>query len=152
VETDVQLNDRLDHLPFALRQASRAVDEVVVTLLREEGLTDLPLSAIHVLVLARVPRAVVTLAAGVRMSQQATGRAVRLLASRGFVTIEVDPMDRRQRIVATTGKGNALLRDLRDQLFVAVSLVTDAVGEDRLVDFADRVAELAMIEDRPTRW
>ncbi|MFC8503885.1 MarR family winged helix-turn-helix transcriptional regulator [Pedococcus sp. NPDC057267] len=147
-----ELDEQLDHLPFALREASRSVDDLVAHLLRREAVTDLPLTAVHLLVLARTPRPVVALASRLRVSPQAAGRMVSVLERRGLVERAVDPMDRRQRLVSTTEAGEALLRMVRRQLFVAVSLVADDLGDERLVALVGELADLAMIEPDRVPW
>ncbi|MDU0314818.1 MarR family transcriptional regulator [Phycicoccus sp. M110.8] len=147
-----ELDDRLDHLPFTLREASRSVDQLLAHLLRRADVTDLPLAAVHLVVLARTPRPVVALAGRLRVSAQAAGRMVSVLEGRGLVTRTVDPTDRRQRLVGTTEKGEALLRQVRGQLFVAVSLVADDLGDERLVTLVGELADLAMIEPDRAPW
>lgn len=147
-----ELDERLDHLPFTLREASRSVDQLVAHLLRRADVTDLPLAAVHLVVLARNPRPVVALAGRLRVSAQAAGRMVSVLEGRGLVTRSVDPTDRRQRLVGTTERGEALLREVRRQLFVGVSLVADDLGDERLVTLVSELADLAMIEPDRVPW
>ena len=77
---------------------------------------------------------------------------VSVLEGRGLVTRAVDPMDRRQRLVGTTEKGEAPLRQVRGQLFVAVSLVADDLGDERLVTLVGELEDLAMIEPDRAPW
>ena len=77
---------------------------------------------------------------------------VSVLEGRGLVTRTVDPTDRRQRLVGTTEKGEALIRQVRGQLFVAVSLVADDLGDERLVTLVGELADLAMIEPDRAPW
>lgn len=144
--------ERIDRLPFTLRQASRAVDDVLARLLEHEGLGHLSLTAVHALVLSRRAMSIASLADRLRVSPQATSRVVHILENQGLVTKERDPLDSRARLVATTAAGDGLLRDIREQLVVTVMVVAEGVGEDRLAGLSDELGELAMIEaDRP-RW
>ena len=61
----------------------------------------------------------------------------------------MSPMDSRARLVAITPAGEALMRDLRLQLFIAVTVMSDAVGEGRLVELSKELAELALIDLGP---
>ena len=131
-----ELDERLDHLPFTLREASRAVDDVLTRQLRSDRLTDLPLTAIHALVASRYGKPIVRVAARLRISPQAAGRAVRLLADRGLATTSPSRVDARVRLVEPTEEGEQLLRDLRRSLLVAVSVVTDSVGDERLLSLS----------------
>ncbi|KRE54977.1 MarR family winged helix-turn-helix transcriptional regulator [Phycicoccus sp. Soil748] len=148
-----ELDERIDHLPFTLREASRAVDDVLAKLLDRASVTNLPLTALHVLVLARRGGPIVSVAHRLRISPQATSRLVKELVGRGLVDTAPSPLDARARLVTTTPEGEELLGELRRQLFVAVTTVAESVGEDRLVAMADELAVLALVEaDRPLAW
>jgi DNA-binding MarR family transcriptional regulator len=143
---------RIDRLPFTLRQASRAVDDLLARLLDQEGLGYLSLDAVHALVLSRRAMPIASLAHRLRVSPQATSRVVQHLEKEGLVTKERDPLDSRARLVATTAAGDELLRDIRDQLVVTVRVVAEGVGEDRLAGLSDELGELALIEADPPMW
>lgn len=144
-----ELDERIDHLPFTLREASRAVDDVLLRLLDQAEATTLSLTALHLLVLARRGGPIASLAHRLRISPQAAGRIVKELAARGLVDTAASPMDARARLVSTTPEGEELLGELRRHLFVAVTAVADSVGEDRLVALADELAQLAMVDASP---
>ncbi|NYG06209.1 hypothetical protein BJ986_000696 [Phycicoccus badiiscoriae] len=78
---DDELDERLDHLPFTLREASRAVDDLLAHLLRSEGHDRLPLNALHALVVAQDKRPIVSVAARLRVSPQAASRLVRTVVT-----------------------------------------------------------------------
>jgi hypothetical protein len=54
--------------------------------------------------------------------------------------------------VRATPDGEVLLSELRRDLFIAVTTITDAVGENRLGELADVLDELAMVEPRGHPW
>lgn len=147
-----EAEERIDRLPFTLRQASKAIDDVLARLLEHEGLGHLSLTAVHALVLSRRAMPIASLAHRLRVSPQATGRVVQNLQRHGLVTKERDPLDSRARLVATTAAGDELLRDIREQLVVTVMVVADGVGEDRLAGLSDELGELALIESGHRRW
>jgi DNA-binding MarR family transcriptional regulator len=140
------LDERLDHLPFTLREASRAVDDVLSRLLDQDGFRELSLTTLHALVVARQGQPIVGIAHRLRVSPQAAGRAVRLLVDRGLATTYPSPMDARAKLVEPTPEGEELLLDLRRSLFVAVCLVDDDLRAGRLVALADELAALALLE------
>ena len=144
-----ELDERIDHLPFTLREASRAVDDVLLRLLDRAGATSVSLTALHLLVLARRGGPIASLAHPLRVSPQAAGRIVKELAGRGLVDTAASPMDARARLVSTTPEGEELLRELRRHLFVAVTVVADSVGEERVVALADELAQLALVHPSP---
>ena len=72
---------------------------------------------------------------------------MRLAARRSSTSMS--PMDSRARLAAITPAGEALMRDLRLQLFIAVTVMSDAVGEGRLVELSKELAELALIDLGP---
>jgi hypothetical protein len=55
-------------------------------------------------------------------------------------------MDARAKLVEPTAEGEQLLLDLRRSLFVAVCLVDDDLRAGRLVELADELAALALLE------
>lgn len=145
-------DERIDHLPFILREASRSVDELVTHLLARRGITTLSLTAVHALVVVKHPQPVVTLARRLRVSPQAAGRAVGELERAGLVEKWVGARDTRMRLVGRSEDGTALVRDLRDQFALVVSTMADAFSECRLGDLADELEELAMVDVQVPRW
>lgn len=144
--------ERIDHLPFLLRQASRVVDDVLRRLLDRSDAGKLSLTGVHVLVLCTHPMPVVTLADRLRISPQAMSRAVAALEAEGLVEKLQDGMDARVRLVRRTSEGEELLAQLRSRFVRAVSVVSDSLPEPRLAELADQLVELAMVDLDVPRW
>jgi DNA-binding MarR family transcriptional regulator len=140
------LDERLDHLPFTLREASRAVDDLLRRLLEQDDLATISLTTVHALVAARHGRPIVSIADRLRISPQSAGRCVRVLVDRELVTVATSPIDARVKLVEPTEAGERLLLDLRRSLYVAVCLVNDELGEHRLGPLADELASLALLD------
>lgn len=143
---------RIDRLPFTLREASRSVDELLVRLLERHDRPHLSLNAVHALVLARHPMPVVSMARRLRISPQATGRAIGELERQGLVEKRPSPRDARALLVGRTGDGEDLMHEIREDLVVTVCIMADALSEDRLGELADELAELAHVDVDAPRW
>ena len=144
--------DRLDRLPFTLREAARAVDDAVEHGVRRQGVTDLPLLALHVLVLAKSAQPVVNLAHRLRVSPQRASQLVGLLERHGLVDKTSSGTDKRVRIVEATDAGHQVLERLRAHLEVVLGVVADDVGAERLADFQGQLERVAMVEPEPGPW
>ncbi len=143
---------RIDRLPFTLREASRSVDDLLRRLLARHDQADLSLNSVHALVLSRHPMPIVSMARRLRISPQATSRAVAELERQGLVEKHPSHRDARALLVSRTAEGEALMHEVREDLVVTVCIMADAFSEDRLGELADELAELASVDVEAPRW
>nr|WP_277352117.1 MarR family transcriptional regulator [Knoellia sp. DB2414S] len=104
------------------------------------------------MVLSRHPMPIVSMARRLRISPQATSRAVAELERRELVEKRPSPRDSRALLVSRTAEGEALMHEVREDLVVTVCIMADALSEDRLGELADELAELASVEVDNPRW
>lgn len=77
------------------------------------------------------------------ISAQAVGKLVDELTTLGLVQRQVDPTDRRARIVTFTDRGRELLRTALERLESQHERVATILGSDRYDAFAEDLARLA---------
>ncbi len=91
------------------------------------------------------------LADGAWISKQAIGKRIREMETRGLVTVEPDPDDRRAVIVRRAPEGKRLQMFTLQQIADLESELAGIVGVDRYSQFRDVLDELAASEtDRAT--
>lgn len=91
----------------------------------------------------RGPATIGALGERVGISQPGVSRALVALEAAGLVSASSAGRDKRQRLIAPTGKGQALMEGLRATLFPAVREAVEALCAEASTDF---IGELARIE------
>ena len=92
-----------------------------------------------------------TISDTLRVSTARVAVILKKMATKGLITREQDALDGRVTLVTLTESGEKAYRDMRAELCEKLSVVIDAVGEDRLLAFiavAEEItAALAKSED-----
>jgi len=83
------------------------------------------------------------LAEGAWITPQALGERIRQMEERGWVAVEVDPRDRRARIVTRTRAGERVLAEAESVIASMEEAWARQVGDDRYRTFREVLAELA---------
>jgi DNA-binding MarR family transcriptional regulator len=100
------LRGRPTPLGSLLNAAGQRLGAVLDAALQEAGFDDVRAAHAPLFVAIDAEGSRVTdLAERAAMSKQAVGELIRHLAARGYVTVDVDPDDRRAKRVALTGRG-----------------------------------------------
>lgn len=134
-------------LPAILRQASTAIDELVLEAMHANGWTEL--SASDLIVLDHLRDGMLpapTLAERLHVSRQAVPRRVSRLVGFGLVRQEGGGLDTRVTLVSLTSRGRRAADALADAIAQATGYVVDSVPgehlERMLVDLTVFVREL----------
>lgn len=128
-------------------RVSRALQTDTVTFLRDQGF---PVTLAHNQVLIPLDQEgtrISELARRAAISAQAMGKLVDELETIGLVKREVDPDDRRARLVRFTEKGRTLITTALAHLEGQHARIADVVGPDRYPAFVDDLARLAAALD-----
>ena len=143
--------DAVAGLPFVLRQASRAVDQLLRRTLDARGLT-ISLTGLDLLALARAPLPVVVLADKLKITPQATSQVVAQLKAVGLVEKERGYLDRRVMVVETTDEGCELLARVKEVVEDALNYVADDLAVGRLPGLTEELADLAEVDRDRDPW
>ncbi len=93
--------------------------------------------------LAAAPATTVQLAEYLGISKQATSELVQHLVDRGFLTREVDPRDRRSRLLTLTERGHDCTRAAEQAAAETVDTWRRQLAPQRFADLQDSVRVLA---------
>jgi DNA-binding MarR family transcriptional regulator len=129
----------------ALRQAARRV-----TKLYDDALAPIGLGLNQYSILARLnrvgPSAMQELASLLVMDRSTLGHLLRPLEKRGFVKLGVSEQDRRGRIVALTGAGEAAVAKARPRWAAAQRRFDTAFGKEAALELRAVLKEIATAE------
>jgi DNA-binding MarR family transcriptional regulator len=139
-------------LPSVLRLASRAVDGLVRSTLDARGMSDVSLTGLDILGLARHPCPIVTLADRLKVTPQSAGQVVAGLAARGLVEKRAGYPDGRTVTVETTAEGRSLHSSACTAIDDALNFVAEDVSDGRLADLADDLARMADVDRGRHPW
>ena len=126
---------------FNALKSSTIFNQIILNNLVEEGFSDLTPSLLGIFAhLAEAePMSVSSLANLLGISRQAMHKSVNILVKLGYVTLEVRPSNRKEKIVILTDRGEKL---------VAFSLKIIAKTEQKMSDFLGREAYKSFIENQ----
>ncbi|HYZ64059.1 MAG TPA: MarR family winged helix-turn-helix transcriptional regulator [Acetobacteraceae bacterium] len=131
----------------AIRRAARHLSQSYDRFLAPTGLRTTQFSLLRVLERTG-PRSIQALAAEMGLDRTTLGRNLRPLERDGFVSIGIDPRDRRGRALSITPAGEAKLREARVCWEAAQASFTETYGPEqtqRLHALLDGLAKLDFI-------
>ena len=130
---------------FAVRRAARHVTQAYDRCLAPTGLRTTQFSLLNRLARGG-PRSIQKLAAEMGMDRTTLGRNLRPLEREGFVSIAVDPEDRRGRALQITPKGEAKRQEARRYWIEAQARFEQAYGRERVDALHATLSDVAALE------